>query len=409
MDSVRSEFDTNDEATLNVESTTNSLNVESHIELKTLSQLRTQYRKLLRVHPYAVDVKMVKELLSEVSEKDKKNLELIQETTSLRNTIKSYEEQINWQEDHIKMLEDQIKQKDDRITALEKQLTDAKADGEKKLEELKETIKTLQDQIKTQDERIASLTNDAPKEAAADTSTNSDSSQGEIIKSQEDKILLLQAELTDLNYRVKKQDMQIQFLEVDLKYKDTAESMYSENRQRQEIKIQFLEIELNYRKNNEDELKQDKKRLESKIYELTKTAETLKCENLSLNNILNRDGCSSSEDFCCETVKQVKLSFIDLIETEFECIICNGMFIEATLTACNHMFCNHCLQQWRKKSPNCPICRSLIKFEIKTTIIDNYIINTAKLISEKMYSDRKKALEERIQAKNIAKYKRLCV
>lgn len=65
------------------------------------------------------------------------------------------------------------------------------------LESSNETLKTFQGDAETGTEAMC---NKEPNEAAADVSIISDISQGDIIKSQEDKIQLLQAELTDLNY-----------------------------------------------------------------------------------------------------------------------------------------------------------------------------------------------------------------
>ena len=54
---------------------------------------------------------------------------------------------------------------------------------------------------------------------------------------------------------------------------------------------------------------------------------------------------------------------IDLEVPEFkllDCAICYSESKEATILECNHHFCNDCIEQWKQRKSNCPVCRQTI-------------------------------------------------
>ncbi|XP_065207174.1 uncharacterized protein LOC135836327 isoform X2 [Planococcus citri] len=108
---------------------------------------------------------------------------------------------------------------------------------------------------------------------------------------------------------------------------------------------------------------------------------------------------SSEEEYCCDMVKEVKTSLMDLMEKEFSCSICGEMLIESTVTNCNHVFCSFCLQEWKKKQKKCPFCRGPLSKEVRAVIIDDYITSFMKLLSEKMYAERMKVISDRTAKK----------
>ena len=49
-----------------------------------------------------------------------------------------------------------------------------------------------------------------------------------------------------------------------------------------------------------------------------------------------------------------------MIFDHLQCIICNDIFEIPFVTNCGHTFCKKCIEEWRKQSEKCPICRSNI-------------------------------------------------
>lgn len=60
------------------------------------------------------------------------------------------------------------------------------------------------------------------------------------------------------------------------------------------------------------------------------------------------------------------------VSGKYTCIICNSNEFDTTLSKCGHVFCNSCLQQWRKTSQprtahkthgsvSCPVCKQRSK------------------------------------------------
>ena len=51
-------------------------------------------------------------------------------------------------------------------------------------------------------------------------------------------------------------------------------------------------------------------------------------------------------------------SWKKMIFDHLQCIICNDIFEIPFVTNCGHTFCKKCIEEWRKESEKCPICRS---------------------------------------------------
>merc|ERR1711874_823746 len=65
-------------------------------------------------------------------------------------------------------------------------------------------------------------------------------------------------------------------------------------------------------------------------------------------------------------------NFRELAETQLQCAVCNELFVEATSINCGHTFCHYCINEWRKKKPNCPVCRADIKHLVQCKVLDEY-------------------------------------
>ncbi|KAM3930696.1 E3 ubiquitin-protein ligase RNF8 isoform 2-T2 [Leptodactylus fuscus] len=81
----------------------------------------------------------------------------------------------------------------------------------------------------------------------------------------------------------------------------------------------------------------------------------------------------------------------DVLDNELQCIICSEHFIEAVTLNCAHSFCSFCIQSWRKRKEECPICRQEIKSQTRSLVLDNCIDRMVDKLSTEM-KDRRLAL-----------------
>lgn len=67
-----------------------------------------------------------------------------------------------------------------------------------------------------------------------------------------------------------------------------------------------------------------------------------------------------------------------LEEDDLTCSVCTELFIDAVTLGCSHTFCKFCIEQWRKNGDICPICRTKIKGQFPTLIVNNLVekVNT---------------------------------
>lgn len=61
------------------------------------------------------------------------------------------------------------------------------------------------------------------------------------------------------------------------------------------------------------------------------------------------------------------------MEDELLCTICANLFIKPVTLACSHTFCQYCIETWKKKKSECPICRKKITSSARTLVLDNVI------------------------------------
>lgn len=85
----------------------------------------------------------------------------------------------------------------------------------------------------------------------------------------------------------------------------------------------------------------------------------------------------------------------EVLENEVQCIICSELFIEAVILNCAHSFCYHCIQEWRKKKDECPICRQAIQSQSRCLALDNCIDGLVEKLSLEMKTRRQQLINER--------------
>ena len=110
------------------------------------------------------------------------------------------------------------------------------------------------------------------------------------------------------------------------------------------------------------------------------------------------EGCSSKGLF-----QDMLDNFKEFAESQLQCAVCNEIFVEAVSVNCGHTFCDFCINEWKKKKNNCPVCRTNITREVTCKVLNDY---TDKLYEQFMpesgRAQRKQLKEERDRAKSEA-------
>ena len=84
-------------------------------------------------------------------------------------------------------------------------------------------------------------------------------------------------------------------------------------------------------------------------------------------------GSSSGSQGGSDLPQSIKDTLQELAETELQCAVCYGVFMEATTINCGHTFCKNCIHEWQKKKSNCPVCRTDIKHMVAVKTMDNFV------------------------------------
>ncbi|XP_076361701.1 uncharacterized protein LOC143252832 [Tachypleus tridentatus] len=100
------------------------------------------------------------------------------------------------------------------------------------------------------------------------------------------------------------------------------------------------------------------------------------------------------QEMRAEQVK-VKKDVQDLVENELMCSICSELFIEATTLQCSHTFCRSCIEEWKRKKKECPICRTHIVSHTKALVVDSFINSMITKLSPQLQERRNTILKER--------------
>ncbi|XP_056424651.1 E3 ubiquitin-protein ligase RNF8 isoform X3 [Hyla sarda] len=111
-----------------------------------------------------------------------------------------------------------------------------------------------------------------------------------------------------------------------------------------------------------------------------------------LKKIFQEEQENTEEKEKVEAQKEEVLNHMnDVLDNELQCIICSEHFIEAVTLNCAHSFCSFCIQSWRKRKEECPICRQDITSQTRSLVLDNCINRMVDKLSPEM-RDRRLAL-----------------
>ncbi|XP_041106573.1 E3 ubiquitin-protein ligase rnf8-like isoform X1 [Polyodon spathula] len=93
--------------------------------------------------------------------------------------------------------------------------------------------------------------------------------------------------------------------------------------------------------------------------------------------------------------EEVLTQMTEVLESELQCIVCSELFIEAVTLNCAHSFCSHCINQWRKRKDECPICRQNLFSQTRSLVLDNCIDRMVENLSSEMKERRESLIRER--------------
>ena len=139
-----------------------------------------------------------------------------------------------------------------------------------------------------------------------------------------------------------------------------------------EKRVEELERDLK----EKDEISKEAKVEAAKMNKMIESL-NLKNSNLELEKekfLLNSKAVASSDAQEGPGLSQsIKDILRELAETELQCAVCYGVFIDATTINCGHSFCKNCIHEWQKQKSNCPLCRTDIKHMVGVKTLDQVV------------------------------------
>ncbi|XP_075939979.1 E3 ubiquitin-protein ligase rnf8 isoform X1 [Anarhichas minor] len=181
---------------------------------------------------------------------------------------------------------------------------------------------------------------------------------------------------------------QLETLRAKMHRMETLEKSFSKTKRQLEAQKTQQQEEL-LKKQLEEALQEQKKVIDELALSREGFEEILLAKNKELE--LTKEEKEKERAQKEEVVTQVT----EVLENELQCIICSELFIEAVILNCAHSFCRHCIQQWRKKKDECPICRQAIQSQTRCLALDNCIDSMVENLSLDMKSRRQTLITER--------------
>ncbi|XP_059149543.1 E3 ubiquitin-protein ligase rnf8-like isoform X2 [Physella acuta] len=171
--------------------------------------------------------------------------------------------------------------------------------------------------------------------------------------------------------------------------------------QRESLLKEKEQIEGSLQKEMAKVVEEKNKELEQQLLDqklkLEKILEKKDMEQKILESQLNetKEESASAKMQALKAREDVLSNFVDLMEMELQCSICNELFIKATSLNCSHVFCKLCISQWTKMKKECPNCRTYITSQTQALALDNYIDKMVEQLSEDLKKQRKTLIDQR--------------
>ena len=87
---------------------------------------------------------------------------------------------------------------------------------------------------------------------------------------------------------------------------------------------------------------------------------------------------------------------LELVTIENICIF--NICFQAVTLGCSHSFCEFCINSWKSKCFNqtqCPICRKVIKTEVRSIVLDQYISKIVEKLDQELLDVRNEIVQQR--------------
>ncbi|XP_035707962.1 uncharacterized protein LOC110850057 isoform X2 [Folsomia candida] len=101
----------------------------------------------------------------------------------------------------------------------------------------------------------------------------------------------------------------------------------------------------------------------------------------------------------CQCKEEIDKEVVSLMEAECSCMICEEIFVDATVTTCGHTFCNLCIKKWYSSSPkqDCPLCRQPLAVNTvkRNVAVDSFVTRLHLRLSDKIKKARNRLLNTR--------------
>ncbi|XP_028997530.1 E3 ubiquitin-protein ligase rnf8 isoform X2 [Betta splendens] len=188
--------------------------------------------------------------------------------------------------------------------------------------------------------------------------------------------------------QVRELQTQLETLRAKMHRMETLEKSFSETKRQLEAEKTQQQEEL-LKKQLDEALQEQKKVIDELSLSRQGFEEILLAKNKELE--VTKEEKEKARAQKEEVVTQVT----EVLENELQCIICSELFIQAVILNCAHSFCCHCIQQWRKKKNECPICRQTILSQTRCLALDNCIDGMVENLSLDMKARRQALITER--------------
>ncbi|XP_045601879.2 E3 ubiquitin-protein ligase RNF8 isoform X2 [Procambarus clarkii] len=297
-------------------------------------------------------------------EKEKANLEL-----KLEEERKRLQDQLKATESHKEELRQQVQEKESAIRAKEAEQKQAEQEKQKLKDELAQERCNLMRELESVKNALAEKEH-----------TNA----------------LLGSELKDKEEELRSK---LSSLERGMQERVTAEVEKS-TAVVHEKAMKDLQQVLEDKSRLQEELHHAQAHDHEQLASLHEALQMLEAQKMSLEQELASTAVASEH-----ARKEVVESVSDVLENEFQCPICNELFITAIMLNCSHTFCRYCIDQWKKNKKECPNCRAPITSETRSLVVDNFIEKIVPTLSEEMKRRRAEIVAERkavVEAASLA-------
>ncbi|XP_050535029.1 E3 ubiquitin-protein ligase RNF8-like [Daktulosphaira vitifoliae] len=133
-----------------------------------------------------------------------------------------------------------------------------------------------------------------------------------------------------------------------------------------------------------------------KVKKLKKTVLKHKLANdeLTKKNLDYQNTLKAQQDQISKIEETFKEKVYSVLESEFQCPICNELMVKACTINCSHTFCEVCLNTWLRGNNVCPLCRTSVETKTLCLALDNFINNICDHLGNAIKEHREKVQQE---------------